>query len=195
MVNNIRRGIIMKNYIYLNSIILFFCFLYLGCDSDEFTEKGTSIEKGTCKVTVKGYLNKSFSGKAVYDDIYTGKGYFLFIMRLQDIIEPGVNYHFIEFQTVSKPNIGKHNIANFENQNDSTLSGIPARYNDSDHEGTFNSKGGSLEISLSDNNTLLGKFNFPAYGYVNNKGESTKVEITVTGEFYAEEGDTGIILN
>jgi hypothetical protein len=190
----------MKNCICSAAIILIFCFLTGGCDSDEFIEKDTGIEnvtlieKGTCKITVEGYINKSFSGQAVFEDVSTGMGYSLFFLRLQDIIERVVNYRYVEFQG-QVPVFGIQSIANLENHNDSTLSGIPARYNDSEFDGTFQSTGGSLEISSTDNNTFIGKFNFPAYGYVNNNGVSTRVEITVTGEFYAEEGSVGIILN
>ena len=180
----------MKIHIYTTTILLIICFLLGGCYSDE------SIEKGTCRVTVKGYFNKSFSGQAVYENVPTGRGYILFFLVLKEIIETGINYHYVEFQSGSKPNIGVCSVANLENHGDSTLTGIPARYNDSEYYGTYQSTGGILEINSSSNNILKGKFNFIAYEYVpNNNGEFTRVEITVTGEFNAEEGNTGIIIN
>jgi hypothetical protein len=70
------------------------------------------------------------------------------------------------------------------------------RYNDSECYGSFQSVSGKISITYASSIELKGWFDFSAYEYVPiNHGEFQRVEVRITGEFYAEEGDTGIILN
>jgi hypothetical protein len=69
-------------------------------------------------------------------------------------------------------------------------------YDDSESYGSFKSEGGTLKISFAREQVLKGSFDFPAFELVPiGGGQFEKVEVRITGAFYVEEGDTGIILN
>ena len=153
-----------------------------------------NLKKGTCYVHIEGYLNKSFYGEAIYENVSTGFGYTLFFLELKDITKPGVNYRYVEFQGGSKPNVGTYTLYNFEN--DSLKGTLLGRYNDSEVLGNFQSLGGTIEIEYSNVNELKGWADFYAYESVSiGNGQFIRVEIRITAKFYAEEGYTGIILN
>jgi hypothetical protein len=165
-------------------VFLIFCFLLLGCESEDF------IEKGTCKIFVKGYLNKSFNGEAIFQDVL-GLGDTIFFLHLRDIIEPGKNYQFVQFMCGSKPDVGVYSLSRSD-----TARNLVMEYNDSQVIGTFRSTNGILKIEFTNARELKGWFHFIADESIAiGGGQLETVTITVTGEFYAEMGDIGIILN
>ena len=174
----------MKVYFYITTGLLFFCFLNGGCNKEDL------LDSGTCKIKVEGYLNKSFDGEAVFDDV-PGLGGTYFFLVLQNIEKPGEKYKFAQLMSKMKPNAGSYSL----NPNDTTQNNIYATYEDSDVEGSFHPVNGMLEINLSNNREIKGRCDFTAETYISlGNGNFQKVQIKVTGEFYAQEGNVGIIL-
>lgn len=152
--------------------------------------------EGTCKVDVKGYFNKSFFGRAVYEDVPGLGGRTLFFLELADIIEPGIDYRCVEFSGGSKPNAGTYNLINVESNNNWTKGILVGWYNDSEVVGSFHSLGGTIVISCASDKVLKGWADFTAAANVAiGNGQSIRAEIRITAEFYAEEGETGIIVD
>ena len=169
-------------------LIIIIAVLFIRCDNSV-----ESLEKGGCKVNVNGFITKSYSGEAIFENVPSLQGSIFFLL-LKDNNLSEEKYCFVEFSG-SKPDVGTYNLINIEedNNNKGKLAG---RYNDSENYGSYKSIGGSIEIHYSSDKEIKGKFNFPAYEYVpSSNGEFQRVEIIVSGEFYAEQGYTGIILN
>ncbi len=156
-----------------------------GCNKEDLLDKGTS------KIKVEGYLNKSFDGEAVFEDVPGLGGKTIFFLVLRNIEKPGEKYKFVQFSG-SRPGIGKYTL----NPNDSTQNKIYVEYEDSEVEGSFHSVDGILEINSSTIKGIKGRCDFSAETYISlGQGNFQKVNIKVTGEFYAQEGDVGIILD
>jgi hypothetical protein len=175
----------------ISFILIIFSIIFLsGCDNSV-----EPLEKGICEVNVSGYVVKSYQGQALFDKIPNGRGNKLFFLLLKDVVEPGKNYRIVTFQG-SQPEVGTHNLFNFENKDDSIKSVLLGRYDDSEVEGSFKSLGGNIEIYLSTDKELKGRAEFSAYENVSlGNGQSTRAEIKIIAEFYAEQGYTGIIIN
>ncbi len=174
----------------ISFILIGLSIIFSGCDNSV-----EPLEKGTCEVNVSGYVVKSYQGQALFENISDGRGNKLFFLLLHDVVEPGKNYRIVTFQG-SQPEVGTHNLFNFENKDDLIKSVLLGRYDDSEVEGSFKSLGGNIEIYLSTNNELKGRADFSAYENVSlGNGQTTRAEIKITAKFYAEEGTTGIIIN
>jgi hypothetical protein len=184
-----------KSQLNILLIIILFIFLIQGCDLFESSDENY-LSRGTCRINIEGYFNKSFSGQAVYENVPTGRGKTLFILSLNDIVEPGIDYRYVEFQGGVKPVVGTHNIINIENNNDSTKGILIGSYNDSEIAESFHSIGGTITINNAKDNILKGRADFTAVSNVSlGNGQSVRAEIRVTTEFFAEEAHTGIIIN
>ena len=172
-------------------IIICFSIIFLsGCDNSV-----APLEKGTCEVNVSGYFVKSYQGQAIFDKIPDGRGNKLFFLLLQDVVEPGKNYRVVTFQGL-QPEVGRYNLFNFENKEDSIKSVLLGRYDDSEVEGSFKSLGGNIDIYISTYTELKGRAEFPAYDNVSlGNGQSKRAEIRIIVEFYAKQGNTGITIN
>ena len=176
----------MKIYFYLTTVLILLCFLIAGCDSEDLPEKGT------CKVKVTGYLNKSFDGEAVFEDIPGLGGRTIFFLELRNVEKPGEKYQVVRFINGSKPGAGRYSL----NPDDSTLNKIKVEYSDSEVEGIFKPNNGTLEIKYTNEEILKGWCDFTAETSVTRGGGVfQKINIRVIGEFYAEGGDVGIILD
>ena len=184
----------MKSLNFLKYLLITIYLLIIQCDKNFDLLEANNVERGTCYVNIEGYINKSFHGKAVYENVPTGYGNTLFFLELTDVTEPGVNYRYVDFQGGSKPDVGTYSLYNFEN--DSIKGILLGRYNDSEVLGSFKSLGGTIEIEYSNGNKLKGWADFYAYESISiGNGQFIRAEIKITTTFYAEEGYTGIILN
>ncbi len=168
-------------------ILISLIVLFNGCYDPEI------LDIGTCKVNVSGYINKSFSGQAIFENVPTltntnGK---VFFMHLTDVSLPHDKYCYVEF-TGSRPELGTYNLTNTKNSFKGILIGS---YRDWEN-GETTSLGGKIGITYASETELKGWFDFPGYKYIPlGDGTSQRVEIRVSGEFYAMKGSTGIILN
>ncbi len=187
----------MKNQLCFLFILAMSCLLLGGCEIIG-TEDGISLEKGSFSVQVRGYINRSFQGEAVFETLYGLAGEPYFFLVLKDIGEPGENYRIVEFVQShhGRPYVGTYNLANLEKPEEEDQDKFMGRYNDSECYGAFKSTGGTLTIHSANDYLLRGTFNFSAYELVPEEGgEYKKLEVRITGGLYAEKGDTGIILN
>jgi len=174
----------MKTDLYITIVLLFLSFTIGGCDKEEV------LDSGTCKIKVEGYLNKTFYGEAVFEDI-PSLGHTYFFLVLRNIEKPGEKYMLVRF-TGARPGVGNYSL----NPNDSTQNKMYAEYEDSEVEGNFRPLNGVLETNLSNNNVIKGRCDFTAETSISlGHGNFQKVQIKVTGEFYAQEGNIGIILD
>ena len=169
------------------SAVFIFTLLLMSCDN-----LLNPLEKGTCKVTITGYETKSYSERAIFENIQglQGKNFFLL---LEDISLPEDEYSIVEFSGL-KPDLGTYKLINVEDYKDSDGKLI-GRYDNSENQGNYQSVGGIINITYASDTELRGLFDFPAYGFLAINGGTKRVEIRSTGKFYAEEGSTGIILN
>ena len=174
-------------------LLLTLCTLLMGCQKTLDSLDSNNISRGTCIVQITGYVNKSFQGQAIFENIYSlGSTYFF--LDLKDVIEPGENYRIVEF-TGFRPSSGLYNIKNFEDENDSTKQTLIGRYSDSDILGDFKSMGGTMGIDSSNADVIIGWADFKAFHWESlGNGDSKKVEITISTRFYAIKGNTGIII-
>jgi len=165
-------------------------FSLLGCDKSV-----EPLERGKCEVEISGYLNKTYSGEAVFENIPNGRGDKLFFLLLKISDKEKQSYSIVQLHG-SIPAIGNNKLNNFEQNEDTAISKLIGEYNDSEVEGIFKSTGGNVEIEVSNNSEIRGKTEFPAYENIAvGKGESIKAQINVRAKFYALEGNTGIIIN
>jgi hypothetical protein len=185
----------MKYQPYIAIFLAICCALSAGCNSVDTSDE-IFLRKGTCIVNIHGYFNKTFYGKAVFENVPGLGGHTLFFLELTDITIAGVDYRYVEFQGGSKPNAGTYNLINEEDSSNSTKGIMIGWYNDSGVAESFDSIGGTIVISHSDDKVLKGRADFPAIANISTgKGQSIRAEITITVEFNAEEGKTGIILD
>jgi len=165
-----------------------------SCDSLD-TSEIISLPAGTCQVKVEGYINKTYIGQAVYENISTGYGTTIFFLKLEDVVEVNEDYRFVLLSGKEKPTNGKYNIINiaeFSNR-DGKLNG---EYSDSELEGIFRSTGGSIEIDDASNGRLKGSATYTAFSNLSFAGGETSIaKIKVTVKFDAVEGSVGIIIN
>ena len=183
----------MKSKLCITTIFIIYCILFSGCDKSVAPDE-TILKKGTFKATVTGYYNYTIYGHAVFDNISNGPSR-IFFLELGDTTGPRNSNRYVEFKG-TEPSVGTHNIYDYTSQNDSSKNIIEAGYSDSESYTYFNSTGGTIQTGIANNNEIKGRADFTAYGFINKgKGQSIKEEIKVTAEFYAEQGNTGIILN
>ena len=177
----------MKTQNFILFLLLIYFVLFAGCENSV-----DSIEKGICKVNVTGYVTKSYSGEAIFENVtgpISGKVFFLV---LRDISLPDGQYRFVQFSG-SQPEIGTYNLINIEDS--STEGRYIGSYNDSEMYGYYKSIGGEIGITYASNTEIKGWFNFLAYENISkDNGEFERAEINISGEFYAEEGYIGINL-
>jgi hypothetical protein len=188
----------MKSLIFLRYLLMTICLLLIRCEKNFNLLDANNVERGTCYVNVEGYINKSFQGEAVYENVPTGYGNTLFFLELMDVTEPGVNYRYVELQGGDKPNTGTYDIINVESNNDSIKGILAGWYNDSEvlDRSSFHSVGGKIVITNASSKVLKGSIEFTAAASISlGDGKFTRAEIRITAVFYAEEGYTGIILN
>jgi len=170
-------------------ILISLIVLFNGCYDPEI------LDIGTCKVNVSGYINKSFSGQAVFENVPTltntnGK---VFFMHLKDVSLPNDKYCYVEFSG-SQPELGTYNLTNIENA-DSYKGILIGSYRDWEN-GETTSVGGKIGITYASETELKGWFDFPGHKYIPlGNGTYQIVEIRVSGEFYAIKGSVGVILN
>ena len=173
-----------------NSILFLFLIyfvLFAGCENSV-----DSIEKGICNVNITGYITKSYSGEAIFENAtgpISGKVFFLI---LKDINLPEGQYRFVQFSD-SQPEVGTYDLINIE---DSTTEGrYIGSYNDSEMYGNYKSIGGRIGFTYANDTEIKGWFDFLAYNNISkDNGEFERVEINISGEFYAKEGYAGINL-
>jgi len=177
----------MKFAKYIFAILSVFNFLIIGCDNSPDT-----LEKGTFNVSINGYVEKSFSGSAIFEDIpYYNYTYFYLVLKEIDLSDE--EYCYIEFQG-TKLEKGTFELIDREND-ESTQGKLIGMYADSDNYDNYFSAGGEIKVTYSSDTELIGNFDFPAVGYICiDGGEFQRVEIRITGEFHAVEGDVGIII-
>ena len=184
----------MRFYMNLQKSISFifivpFIIIFNGCDNSI-----EPLEKGTCEVNVSGYVVKSYHGQAIFENVPSLGGRKIFFMHLKDNNLSNDEYRYVEFSG-SQPDIGTYELINIENNNSNEGKFIGI-YNDSGSYGSYKSIGGRIGITYVRDNEIKGWFDFPAYENVPiNNGESRRVEIKISGEFYATEGHTGIIVD
>ena len=185
----------MKSQPYIAIFLITWCVLFGGCDSID-TSVENFLRKGTCKVNIQGYFNKTFYGKSIYENVPGLGGNTLFFLELTYIIKSGIDYCYVEFQGGSKPNVGTYNLINEEDNNNSTKGILIGSYNDSEVAESFHSIGGTIVISYAGDKVLKGRADFPAIANVaTGNGQSIRAELIITVEFYAKEGELGIILD
>jgi hypothetical protein len=161
--------------------------MIISCDNSSDT-----LKKGTCKVSINGYVEKSLSGSAVFEEIpYYDRSYYFLVLEETDL--PDGEYCYIQFNG-SKLKKGTFELIDSEND-ESTQGKLIGMYAASDNYKDYCSTGGEIKVIYSSETELIGYFDFPAVGSICiGEGEYERVEIRISGEFYAVEGDVGIII-
>jgi len=117
---------------------------------------------------------------------------------LRDLEKPGEKYRMVDFEHYlhSRPDVGTYSLFNSENSDGINIDNhFVVQYTDSDFNGIFKSVGGTLVIRYSNNDELIGSFGYTAYALLPGRGVPKRVEVEISGEFFAIKGDTGIDLN
>jgi hypothetical protein len=167
-------------------LILILIFLFVGCE-----DSTSPLERGLGKVNITGNMTKSFTGKAVFENKRAPMSGNVFFLIIRDTNLPEDQHSFVQFSG-SRPAVGTYNIINLE-EKDSEDGLLVGRFSDSEIYGSYNSNGGTIEITYESGTEMKGLFDFSAYQIISkSNGESEKEEINISGEFYAEEGSTGI---
>ena len=187
----------MNNRIIMNRIIavLITCLLFIGCN---LINSSNNLKPGTFEITISGEIDKTFYGEAVYEILHGLDGSPIFWLKLKDVPIPGEDYRIINITAGEKPGEGTYDIWDAEKREPETAQ-YYVNYSDSDFKGKhghYKSTGGKLNILSSRDNQLSGSLNASAFETVHvGDGKFQRVTVNITGEFYAQEGSTGIIMN
>lgn len=90
----------MKSHVCITITLILTCFLLAGCELLDFGDgrglaQENGLEPGTFSVQVKGYVDRSFQGQAVFETLHGLAGEPYFVLMLQDVEEPGEKYRII----------------------------------------------------------------------------------------------------
>ncbi len=197
------ESFMLKHLIHTNCLFGVFIasMLFMGCNltnSDNNLNTNVNPEPGTFEINITGEIEKTFYGEAVYEILYGLDGTPVFWLTLRDVPTPGEDYRIINITGREMPGQGTYDIFDAE-KGEPIKDEYYVSYSDSDFKGDhggYKSTGGQLNIFSSDENQLSGSLSTSAYETVHlGDGEFQRVTVNITGEFYAEEGETGVIMN
>lgn len=175
--------------------VLIACLLFIGCN---LINSSNNLKPGTFEITISGEIDKTFYGEAVHEILHGLDGSPIFWLKLKDVPKSGEDYRIINITAGEKPGEGTYKIWDAEKREPETDQ-YYVSYSDSDFKGNhghYKSTGGKLNILSSRDNQLSGSLNASAFETIHvGDGEFQRVTVNITGEFYAQEGSTGIIMN
>ncbi len=137
------KGGFMTSCICTLYFLIILCLILVRCEKNLDSVDAINLKQGTCAISIKGYINRTFHGKAIYENVsgpISGK---IFFLLLEDINLPEDEHRFVLFSG-NEPDNGTYSIANLENRNDSTRTGYSCLYDDSEYYGHYQSTGGYL---------------------------------------------------
>lgn len=161
--------------------------LFLGCSDDDPTGPQ---DEGSFTVSISGDISSSISGLAIFGsatDPESGDDAFvLWFATDTDDIESGENLWFARYGT-SRPGTGSYIIADVEDFDgeDWNPEDFYSLYWGND--AVVWSQAGTLQISNSTDNRIIGSFEFSGIGISMQDGET--IDVTVEGEFDAVGGN------